>query len=75
MWTQVTKATRNLDTIDMDPDVKADLIRDAEYYYSDDSRNFFAECGIPYRRGYMFHGPPGTGTFFYAQSISQSMTY
>lgn len=60
-WSSVVKAVRKLDTIDMDPDIKADLIRDAEYYYSAESKKFFADCGIPYRRGYMFYGPPGTG--------------
>lgn len=60
-WSSVIKAVRKLDTIDMDPEVKADLIRDAEYYYSQESRQFFADCGIPYRRGYLFYGPPGTG--------------
>jgi len=60
-WQSVSKATRKLDTIDMDRDLKLEIIRDAEYYYSDQSRQFFADCGIPYRRGYLFHGPPGTG--------------
>ena len=36
-WQSVSKAIRKLDTIDMDEDVKSDLIRDAEYYYSDQS--------------------------------------
>jgi hypothetical protein len=33
----VSKAVRKLDTIDMDEDVKLDIVRDAEYYYSDES--------------------------------------
>jgi chaperone BCS1 len=36
-WQSVSKAIRKLDTIDMDPEVKEDLIRDAEYYYSEES--------------------------------------
>jgi chaperone BCS1 len=57
------QAVRKLDTIDMDDDLKTDLVHDAEYYYSTESQKFFADCGIPFRRGYMFWGPPGTGTF------------
>jgi len=60
-WSSVVKAIRKLDTIDMDDDLKADLVQDAEHYYSAESKRFFADCGIPYRRGYMFWGPPGTG--------------
>ena len=33
----VSKAIRKLDTIDMEEEIKSDIIRDAEYYYSDQS--------------------------------------
>jgi chaperone BCS1 len=36
-WQSVSKAIRRLDTIDMDEEVKSDIIRDAEYYYSEQS--------------------------------------
>jgi chaperone BCS1 len=36
-WQSVSKAKRKLDTIDMDEDVKSDIIKDAEYYYSEQS--------------------------------------
>jgi chaperone BCS1 len=36
-WQSVSKAKRKLDTIDMDEAVKSDIIRDAEYYYSEQS--------------------------------------
>jgi chaperone BCS1 len=36
-WQSVSKAIRKLDTIDMDEKVKSDIIRDAEYYYSEQS--------------------------------------
>lgn len=36
-WQSVSKAVRKLDTIDMDEEIKSDLVRDAEYYYSDQS--------------------------------------
>jgi chaperone BCS1 len=36
-WQSVSKAIRKLDTIDMDEEVKSDIIRDAEYYYSEQS--------------------------------------
>ncbi len=36
-----------------------DLIGDVQTYL--DSKNIYADLGIPYRRGYLLAGPPGTG--------------
>ena len=52
-WASVSKSVRKLDTIDIDDTIKTDLIRDADYYYSAEARKFYADCGIPYRRGYL----------------------
>lgn len=69
-WQSIIKPVRKLDTIDMDESTKLDLVRDAEYYYSDQSKQFFADCGIPYRRGYLFHGPPGTGKTSFSAALA-----
>lgn len=36
-WQSISKPVRKLDTIDMEERVKLDLVRDAEYYYSEQS--------------------------------------
>lgn len=36
-WQSISKPVRKLDTIDMEESVKLDIVRDAEYYYSDQS--------------------------------------
>jgi chaperone BCS1 len=36
-----------------------DLLADLREFYR--SSSWYAERGIPYRRGYLLHGPPGTG--------------
>ncbi|KAJ8114697.1 hypothetical protein OPT61_g3475 [Boeremia exigua] len=69
-WQSISKAVRKLDTIDMEESVKLDLVKDAEYYYSEQSKQFFADCGIPYRRGYLFHGPPGTGKTSFSAALA-----
>ncbi|KAF2872718.1 hypothetical protein BDV95DRAFT_570467 [Massariosphaeria phaeospora] len=69
-WHSVEKAIRKLDTVDMSEDIKQDLIQDAEYYYSNESKQFFADCGIPYRRGYLFYGPPGTGKTSFSAALA-----
>ncbi|KAF2441763.1 P-loop containing nucleoside triphosphate hydrolase protein [Karstenula rhodostoma CBS 690.94] len=70
LWSTVVKARRKLDTIDMDAASKAELVSDAEYYYSEESKKFFADCGIPYRRGYLFYGPPGTGKTSFSAALA-----
>ncbi|PSN64096.1 P-loop containing nucleoside triphosphate hydrolase protein [Corynespora cassiicola Philippines] len=64
------KATRKLDTIDMDTTIKDKLVKDAEYYYSSECKDFFSQCGIPYRRGYLFYGPPGTGKTSFSAALA-----
>ncbi|KAF2998193.1 hypothetical protein E8E13_004337 [Curvularia kusanoi] len=69
-WQPISKPVRKLDTIDMEESIKLDLVRDADYYYSEQSKQFFADCGIPYRRGYLFYGPPGTGKTSFSAALA-----
>ncbi|KAI1819388.1 P-loop containing nucleoside triphosphate hydrolase protein [Xylaria intraflava] len=55
------KPVRPLDTIHLEEDVKENLISDLERYLDPQRRRFYGEHGIPYRRGYLLHGPPGCG--------------
>ncbi|KAI0460298.1 P-loop containing nucleoside triphosphate hydrolase protein [Xylaria acuta] len=55
------KPVRPLDTVYLDDDVKKNLISDLEKYLDPRRRQFYSENGIPYRRGYLLHGPPGCG--------------
>ncbi|KAF4982574.1 hypothetical protein FDECE_17480 [Fusarium decemcellulare] len=57
----MTKATRPLSTIALGEDLKKGLIQDLERYLSPQTKRWYANRGIPYRRGYLFSGPPGTG--------------
>lgn len=61
-WSRLTaKPRRALDTVILDPVQKQDIIRDIEEYMDVSTQNFYGDHGIPYRRGYLFHGPPGCG--------------
>ncbi|GAP86981.1 putative BCS1-mitochondrial protein of the AAA family of ATPase [Rosellinia necatrix] len=55
------KPVRPLDTIHLHEDVKTNLINDIKAYLDPKRRRFYSENGIPYRRGYLLHGPPGCG--------------
>ena len=64
----ITRPSRPLSAVDLDPIVKTELINDIESYLG--ARQFYARRGIPYRRGYLFHGPPGTGETSLAGAIA-----
>lgn len=40
---------------------KGNFIKDLREYLAPKTRRWYVKRGIPYRRGYLFHGPPGTG--------------
>ena len=59
--TTILQPLRALDTIHFDREAKNDLVADIEKYLQPETRRFYRRRGIPYRRGYLLHGPPGTG--------------
>ncbi|KAK8105644.1 P-loop containing nucleoside triphosphate hydrolase protein [Apiospora kogelbergensis] len=52
---------RPLSSIHLDSAVKKDLLSDIEKYLSPATRRRYQQRNIPYQRGYLLHGPPGTG--------------
>ncbi|TLD03133.1 uncharacterized protein PgNI_12524, partial [Pyricularia grisea] len=59
--TTLSKAKRSLNTVYLKDDTKKQLISDIEDYLRASTRKYYHDRGIPYRRGYLLHGPPGTG--------------
>jgi chaperone BCS1 len=55
------RPSRNLDTVILDPEQKSRILQDMNEYLHPLSSKWYASRGIPYRRGYLFSGPPGTG--------------
>ena len=55
------RPSRNLDTVILDPEQKTRILQDMNEYLHPLSSKWYASRGIPYRRGYLFSGPPGTG--------------
>ncbi|KAK6852942.1 ATPase [Apiospora arundinis] len=52
---------RPLSSIHLDSAIKKDLLSDIEKYLSPATRRRYQQRNIPYQRGYLLHGPPGTG--------------
>jgi chaperone BCS1 len=53
------KLVRPLDTVFIPDEQKTRIIADLEKFI--DSKEYYKSRGIPYKRGYLFKGPPGTG--------------
>ncbi len=54
-----SKPRRSLDSVVLDEGVARLLHDDIHEFFT--RREWYAQMGIPWRRGYLLHGPPGTG--------------
>ncbi|RWA04573.1 hypothetical protein EKO27_g10535 [Xylaria grammica] len=57
----MSRASRPFSTVILNEDTKRELISDVTDYLNPITQRWYANRGIPYRRGYLLHGPPGTG--------------
>ncbi|CAK5283040.1 unnamed protein product [Mycena citricolor] len=55
----ITKSRRALSTLILPGEIKEQIIADAREFL--DSEGWYADAGVPYRRGYLLYGEPGTG--------------
>jgi mitochondrial chaperone BCS1 len=60
VWSSVRrKLRRPLDSIILEKGVIESVLEDAREFI--EMEDWYIEAGIPHRRGYLLHGPPGTG--------------
>ncbi|RKU48697.1 hypothetical protein DL546_009559 [Coniochaeta pulveracea] len=57
----MARTSRPFSTVILNDKVKKELIDDVTDYLDPATRRWYSNRGIPYRRGYLLHGPPGTG--------------
>ncbi|KAI0377033.1 BCS1 N terminal-domain-containing protein [Hypomontagnella monticulosa] len=57
----MARASRPFSTVILDEKTKQDIVDDVTDYLNPTTQRWYANRGIPYRRGYLLYGPPGTG--------------
>lgn len=71
VWMKVaTRPSRPMHTVVLDHSQKRRVLADINEYLHPSTPKWYANRGIPYRRGYLFHGPPGTGKSSLAWAIA-----
>ena len=71
VWMKVaTRPSRPMETVVLDREQKNRVLVDINEYLHPSTPRWYANRGIPYRRGYLFHGPPGTGKSSLAWAIA-----
>lgn len=58
-WRSQDAPIRKMESVILKDGIKEDIIADLKKFINDEPK--YVELGIPYHRGYVFHGPAGTG--------------
>ncbi|KAF8637345.1 hypothetical protein AX17_002845 [Amanita inopinata Kibby_2008] len=64
---------RPLRSVVLAPGVGEKIEQDVKSFL--ERRQWYADRGIPYRRGYLLHGPPGSGKTSFIQALAGSLSY
>jgi mitochondrial chaperone BCS1 len=74
-WKQFGQPRRKrlLESVVLDKGIKEHVVEDVKDFIG--SSRWYLDRGIPYRRGYLLHGPPGSGKSSFIQALAGSLDY
>ena len=64
---------RPIESVILDKGVKESIVADVKDFLR--SSQWYYSRGIPYRRGYLLHGPPGSGKSSFIQALAGELDY
>ena len=64
---------RPIDSVILDKGIKGRIIEDVKDFLG--SAKWYYDRGIPYRRGYLLHGPPGSGKSSFIRALAGDLDY
>jgi len=75
MWEKFgyPRQKRPLNSVILEKGVKERIVADIQDFIG--SAKWYADRGVPYRRGYLLYGPPGTGKSSFIQALAGHLDY
>lgn len=67
------KRRRPFDSVVLDEGIAEKILGDVQEFLH--ARTWYLDRGIPYRRGYLLHGPPGTGKTSFVQALAGQLDF
>ncbi|XP_063901309.1 mitochondrial chaperone BCS1-like [Zophobas morio] len=67
------KLRRPLDSVILEGNLKENLVQDVKNFIK--SSKWYNDRGIPYRRGYLLHGTPGSGKSSFVMALAGEINY
>lgn len=61
-WEKISiRPQRHVDSVCIPTELKVQLLESVDKYVTKEREMWYGNRGLPYRRGYLFYGAPGTG--------------